>query len=469
MIKVSVYFFLMVSALTLCRAETPNILVVVADDLGVVDLSCYGSDYYKTPAIDSIAAQGLRFTRAYSAASVCSPTRASILTGRYPHRVHLTDALPWDRLFENPKKVPPCHLKELPVELPNIAQAMQAAGYRTALFGKWHLGNEEQFFTAGEHVAYGFDIAEDCSWKERARDKGVDELTAKTIRFLETNKQKPFLLFLMHHVPHVPIASPKEAQALYDDVPKGRYQKNQKYAGMISHLDQSIQQVLDKLIELGLYDNTILVFTSDNGGLSALTSNLPFRGGKGDLFEGGVRVPLLVRWPEHIEPGSVSDSAVISTDYFPTFLDLVEQGLMPSAHIDGKSMLPLWMGEAGVERRLYWHFPHRAEPSSALMDGDWKLIHHIAPNDYKLFNLASDPDEKNDLAVEYPEKMKRYKKMLEAHLQASGAQRMRSNPSWDPERARGWLRNFGVFYPVGGKIYQKVTEEYPEWFKFGIK
>lgn len=444
--------------------ERPNILFIMVDDMGVRDLQCYGSDYYRTPHLDGLAAQGMRFTRAYASANVCSPTRASILTGSSPHRVHLTDALPWDRLYENPKMIPPNHLKELPAELPNFAQALQAAGYRTALFGKWHLGNEQQFFAEGRHAAYGFDEAKDCAWKPKKYDKGVDELTALTVQFLEANKDTPFMLCLMHHVPHVPMACPPEAEALYDDVPKGHHQKNQKYAGMVSHLDQSIQTVLDHLAALDLEDNTVVIFTSDNGGLKNLSSNKPWRGGKGDLYEGGLRVPLIVRWPGEITPGSVCDFAVISTDYFPTFLELAGLPLMPDAHVDGESLLPLWAGEDVAPRTLYWHFPHRNVPSSSVIEGNWKLVHKIVPNQYELFNLNADPEEQNDLAGAHPERLDRLAKMLQGHLHSSDAQRMRLNPEWDATRPAGKIKDYGIFYPVGGKHYQPVKEPRPTWF-----
>lgn len=445
--------------------ERPNILFIMADDLGIRDLGCYGSDYYRTPNLDEFAAQGMRFTRAYAACNVCSPTRASILTGRYPHRVHLTDALPWDRLYENPRMIPPNHLKELPKDFPTFGKALQAAGYRTALFGKWHLGNEQQFFSEGEHKAYGFDEAAECSWEELKRDKGVDELTELAVRFLEEHAEDSFMVCLMHHVPHVPMACPPEGEALYDGVPKGRFQKNQKYAGMVSHMDQSIKTVLDKLDELGISENTVVIFTSDNGGLKNLTSNQPFRGGKGDLYEGGIRVPLIVRWPGRIESGAVCNSPMISTDYFPTFLELAGLDLMPEAHVDGRSMLPLLEGKKADPRTLVWHFPHRNEPCSAVMEGDWKLVHLIVSGTHQLFNLAADPEEKNDLSSAHPERTERLAKMLEAHLQDSGAQRMRPNPEWDPQHPVGKIKNYGVFYPVGGRIYQQVKEPYPGWFK----
>lgn len=456
----------MLASPLVCSAEErpPNILFIMADDLGVRDLQCYGSDYYRTPHLDGLTEQGMLFTRAYAGCNVCSPTRASILTGRYPHRVHLTDALPWDRLYENPKLVPPNHLKELPAKLPNFAQALQAAGYRTALFGKWHLGNEEQFFAKGRHATYGFDEAKDCGGKEKKRDKGVDELTQRTVQFLQKNKDRPFMLCLMHHVPHVPMACPPEAEALYDDLPKGRKQKDQKYAGMISHLDQSIQTILDELSVLGLEDNTVVIFTSDNGGLKNLTSNKPWRGGKGDLYEGGLRVPLIVRWPGKIAPGSVCDGAVISTDYFPTFLELAGLPLMPQAHVDGNSLLPLWAGENVAPRTLYWHFPHRNEPSSSVIEDNWKVVHKIVSNQYELFDLNADPGEQNDLAGSYPERLDRLTQMLRAHLQSSSAQRMRPNPEWDANRPAGKVKNYGIFYPARGKPYQPVKEPRPTWF-----
>ena len=447
------------------QARQPNILFIVADDLGVKDLGCYGSDYYRTPNLDALAQQGMRFDRAYAACNVCSPTRAAILTGRAPHRVQLTDALPWDRLFDNPKMIPPEHLKELPSDLPTFGNALRSAGYRTALFGKWHLGNEEKFFTEGAHKAYGFDEAMDCSWKELKRDKGVDELTARTVRFLEENKDEPFMLCLMHHVPHVPMACPPEAEALYDDVPKGKFQKNQQYAGMVSHLDQSIQTVLDQLTTLGLDENTVVIFTSDNGGLKNLTSNKPYRGGKGDLYEGGIRVPLIVRWPGQIAPGSVCDSAVISMDYFSTFLELAGLSPMPEAHIDGVSMRPLLKGNPAEPRTLFWHFPHRNEPCSAVMEGDWKLVHQIVLGKYELFDLNADPEEANDLVAVHPERAERLVKMLEAHLQDSGAQRMRLNPEWDSGLPPGKIKNYGISYPEGGKVYQQVKDPLPTWFK----
>ena len=448
------------------KSSLPNIVFIMADDLGVRDLGCYGSEYYLTPNLDKLAAQGMKFTKAYAASHVCSPTRASILTGKYPHRVQITDALPWDRLSDNPKLIPPEHLKELSSELPTFAKSLRSAGYKTALFGKWHLGNEYNFFSKEGHKAYGFNEVFAVSSSEKNRDKGVDELTERSLEFIETNKSIPFMLYLSHHTPHVPLASPPEDEALYDTIPKGQFQKNQKYAGMISHLDNSIQTILDKLTALDLKKNTVVIFTSDNGGLRKITSNKPYRGYKGEVYEGGVRVPLIVRWPEHIKAGSTFDEPVFSTDYFPTFLDLAGLELMPDVHIDGSSMFPIWRGNPmnKTQRVFFWHFPHRQHPASSVMDGDWKLVHTIKTNQYELFDLKTDPYEKKDCSLNYPKETIRLTALLEHHLQELNAQRMRPNPDWDGSKSEGKQKNYGIFYNAKGGVYQQVKEPYPAWY-----
>ena len=460
--------FIAITILTLAGvgfgAERPvNILLIVADDLGIRDLGCYGSDYYRTPNLDKLATQGMRFTRSYAACPVCSPTRASILTGRYPQRVQLTDALPWDRLYENPKMVPPNHLKELPSHLPTYAKALRKAGYRTALFGKWHLGNEDQFFKKGAHKDYGFDEAFD----KNGKDKGVEALTARTLAFLKENQKTPFMLTLMHHAPHVPLTCPKEYEALYDKVKPGRFQKNRTYGGMVSHIDHSTGEILDALSKLGLEENTVVIFTSDNGGLSNATSNKPYRGGKGSLYEGGILVPLIVRWPRQIEAGKTNTTPVHSADLFPTFLDFAGLNPMPDAHQDGISMLPTLRGKDTEDRTMYWHFPHRGTPSSAVIDGDWKLVRYIETGTSELFNLKTDPGEKTDLAAREPAQLKRLTGLLEKHLKDSKSQRMTRNPDWKQNQPKGKVRNYGVFYPAGGRKWQPVTSVYPEWFKKG--
>ena len=442
----------------------PNIVFIVTDDLGIRDLGCYGSEYYLTPTLDALASEGMRFTNAYSASNVCSPTRASILTGQYPHRVHITDALPWDRLYENPKMVPPNHLKELPSTLPNYAKSLRSAGYKTALFGKWHLGNEYNFYAKEGYKAYGFDEAFAVSGVEKKKDKGVDKLTERCIQFLKANKEVPFVLTLMHHTPHVPLESPQEYKDLYNEIPKGQNQNNQTYAGMISHLDHSVKVILDKLDELELAENTVVIFTSDNGGLRTVTSNKPYRGAKGNLYEGGTRVPLIVRWPGHVLKNSVCDAIVNSVDYFPTFLALA--GIdMSAVSLDGIDMLPLLKGETLEERTCYWHFPHRSTPSSSVLDNNWKLVHKIVPDTYELFDLKTYPYETKNLSSKNTEEANRLKLLLKQHLKDSGAQRMRSNTKWDRTQPKGEVRNFGIFYNSEGSELQMVTDPYPDyWF-----
>lgn len=457
-------------ALTLCMLMTGfclaeekpvNILFIVADDLGIRDLKCYGSDYYQTPHLDKLAAEGIRFTRAYASASVCSPTRASILTGKYPHRVQLTDALPWDRLYQNPKLVPPDHVKELPSALPTYAQALRKAGYATALFGKWHLGNEHDFYKKGKHRDYGFDEAFDTNGK----DKGVEALTAKSIAFMKRHKEEPFMLTLMHHTPHVPLTCPTEYKARFERLKPGRFQNNPTYAGMVSHLDDSTGKLLATLDALGLAENTVVIFTSDNGGLGKITSNKPYKGGKGTLYEGGLLVPLIVRWPRKIKAGISTRTPVLSSDFFPTFLELAGLDLQPEAHQDGISMMPALKGSPLSDRPLFWHFPHRGTPSSAVIQGDWKLIHFIETDICKLYNLKNDPYEKKDLFRAGSKEAKELTALLRKHLSATNAQTMYPNPTWKKNAPKGKAKDFGTYYPAHGKAWQPVKSPYPVWFK----
>jgi arylsulfatase A len=448
----------------------PNIVFIMTDDLGITDLGVYGSDYHLTPRLDRFAAEGMRFTNAYSASPVCSPTRAATLTGRYPHRVHLTDALPWDRLPDNPRLIPPNHLKELPASHATYAKALREAGYRTALIGKWHLGNEYEFFSGGRHRDYGFEEAFDTDYKKiNEVDKGVEVLTGEALAFIERHRDQPFMLALHHHTPHIPLAVPPEFEALYDDIPAGERHKNKKYAGMMSHLDDAMKRLLDKLDELDLADNTVVIFTSDNGGFSGETSNLPYRNGKATLYEGGTRVPLIVRWPGQIKPGFVSDAVTISTDFFPTFLEVAGLPPQPDAHLDGVSLVPWLRGERpDPARAVHWHVPHyrTTGAQSAMRDGDWKFIHNLDPESIELYDLRKDPGEAHDLAAELPDKTKELAAKHEAHLTESGAQRMRPNPEWNPNRPPGKIWNMGVFYPKQGGTFQAVKDrEYPAWFQ----
>lgn len=454
---------LLLSGFSQAEEKLINVLFIVADDLGVRDLECYGSDFHRTPHLNQLAAEGIRFNRAYASASVCSPTRASILTGKYPHRVQLTDALPWDRLYENPKMVPPDHLKELPSSLPTYAQALRKEGYATALIGKWHLGNEHEFYNQGKHRDYGFEEAFDVNGK----DKGVERLTAESIAFIKKHQHKPFMLTLMHHTPHVPLSCPPAYKARFEKLKPGRIHDNPTYAGMVSHLDDSIGKLLATLESLGLEENTVVIFTSDNGGLRKITSNKPYRGGKGQLYEGGILVPLIVRWPNRIKPGVSSKAPVLSSDFFPTFLELAGLDAQPNLHQDGLSLLPAFEGKSLPNRSLFWHFPHRGTPSSVVIKEDWKLIHFIESGAYELYNLKKDPHEKENLYDAENERVSELKILLKTHLNETRAQSMDPNPAWEKGAPKGGLRNFGVFYSASGKgkPWQLVNSAYPSWFK----
>ena len=350
------------------------------------------------------------------------------------------------------------------------AKTLREAGYRTGLIGKWHLGNEHEFFSGGRHRDYGFDEAFDADYRKINQvDKAVDTLTDQALGFIESNRDRPFMLALHHHTPHVPLAVPAEYESRYDNIPVGERHKKKQYAGMMSHLDDAVGRLLDKLDELKLSDNTIVIFTSDNGGTSGETSNLPYREGKATLYEGGIRVPLLVRWPGHIKPGSVCNAATVSTDFFPTFLEAAGQPLQPDAHLDGQSLLPWLRGEKpDPTRTVYWHLPHYRHkgPQSAMRDGHWKLIHNIEPDTHELYDLAQDPGEAKDLASAQPERTQELAAKLDTHLTDSGAQRMRPNPDYDPKKPRGPISDMGTFYPKqGGTVQQVKDREYPAWFQ----
>ncbi len=462
-IKLTLMLCLLLSGFSQAEEKPVSIVFIVADDLGIRDLDSYGSDFHQTPHLDQLAADGIRFNRAYASASVCSPTRASILTGKYPHRVQLTDALPWDRLYQNPKMVPPDHLKELPGSLPTYAQALRSEGYATALIGKWHLGNEHEFYNQGKHRDYGFDEAFDVNGK----DKGVERLTAESIAFIKKHREKPFMLTLMHHTPHVPLNCPPAYKARFEKLKPGRIHDNPTYAGMVSHLDDSIGKLLATLESLGLEENTVVIFTSDNGGLRKITNNKPYRGGKGQLYEGGILVPLIVRWPNRIKPGVSSEAPVLSSDFFPTFLELASLDAQPKVHQDGMSLLPAFKGKPLPDRPLFWHFPHRSMPSSAVMKDDWKLIHFIEPDTYELYNLRRDPYEKQNLFYSENQRGASLMALLKTHLNETRAQIMHSNPAWEKSAPKGSSRNFGVFYSVSGngKPRQPVSSAYPSWFE----
>lgn len=446
-----------------------NLIFILADDLGWRDLGCYGSSFYETPNLDRLAKQGMRFTAAYAACNVCSPTRASILTGKYPARLNLTDWLPGRPNRPDQKLNRPVIQQHLPLEEITIAEALKASGYQTAFIGKWHLGGEP-FYPDKQ----GFDLnIGGCQlghppsyfspYKLPTLSDGpngeylTDRLTDEALKFIEGSKDRAFFLYLSHYAVHNPLQAKPELVAKYKAKAERlagagpafisdhnrqvrQIQNHAVYAAMIESLDDSIGRILKKLEELALDKNTVIVFTSDNGGLSTAegtpTSNVPLRLGKGWNYEGGLREPLLVKWPGVTQPGSRCDEPLISTDYYPTFLEMAGLPLRPEQHRDGVSLAPLLQGRARPERALFWHYPHYSNqggsPGGAVRVGDWKLIEFFEDMRVELYNLKEDISEQKDLAASWPDRTKTLRDRLHAWRQETGSLMPTPNPDYVP-------------------------------------
>jgi arylsulfatase A-like enzyme len=422
-----------------------NLVFILIDDLGIQDLGCYGSDYYETPNCDLLAAQGMRFTEAYAAHPVCSPTRASLMTGRYPARLHLTAYIP-GQVCPNAKLKEPDWIKYLRKSEFTYAEVFREAGYATCHIGKWHLGTVNG---PGEH---GFETvtAEKNPVKDRDPNDPwfVDYYTTALEKFLEENKSKPFLAVLSHGTVHVPLHDKEDLIAKYRSKNPGKNgQDNPVMGAMIERMDQSVGRVMKKLKELDLEKNTAVIFFSDNGGLMNVldeetgktvtaTSNRPYRGGKSQLYEGGIRVPLIIRCPGISNAGSLCDFPVISTDLYPSMLDMAGIPLRQEQHLDGFSLLPLLKGEKRLSRlNLFWHYPQyqTLPPHSAIRSGTWKLIHHYENKTNELFNLSVDPSETNNLADKEPGLAEKLQKILNDHLVTIGGQFPQPNPGYNPD------------------------------------
>ncbi|MEA2063687.1 MAG: sulfatase, partial [Gemmatimonadota bacterium] len=359
-----------------------NFVFILIDDMGWADSACYGSTFYQTPNLDKLASQGMRFTDAYAAAPVCSPTRASVMTGKYPARLHLTNFLVGRFVPENSRILPPDYRLELPLEEVTIPEALKPAGYVSAHIGKWHLGDEPYYpqhqgfdlNVGGSHIGMPRDFFYP-EWGDKPPIDGrhgeylTDRLTEEAENFIEKNRDKPFFLHLAHYAVHVPIQAKKDIIKKYQSRLKpGNVHDNTVYAAMIESVDESVGRVMKKLEDLGIADRTVVIFTSDNGGLSVkegdfkhtpATSNAPLRAGKGYLYEGGIREPMIVRWPTEIEPGSVCDVAVTSVDFFPTILEMAGIEPDPGNPVDGVSLVPLLNQTGPLDREaIFWHYPH---------------------------------------------------------------------------------------------------------------
>jgi len=461
----------------------PNILFILADDLGYHDLSCMGSHYYETPNVDRIANEGMIFTNGYAACQVCSPSRASIMTGKFPARHGITCHIgapsgeDWRSRGRNNKLLPADYLHNLPHEFITLPEALKETGYKTFFAGKWHLGSKGSW-----PEDHGFDINKGgwdtggpqggyfAPWKNPNLKSGPDgenlsiRLANETANFIKENKDTSFFAYLSFYAVHSPIQTTRKKWAKYRQkaweagiaesgfkmgrfLPVRQVQDNPVYAGLVETMDDAVGIVLNTLDELGLDKNTIVIFTSDNGGVAAgdafSTSNLPLRAGKGYQFEGGIREPYFIKIP-WMEGGRECSTPVTGTDFYPTLLELVGAKLKPEEHIDGISLVPLLKGKSVEERPLYWHFPHYGnqggEPSSIIRQGEWKFIHYYEDGREELYNLQKDLEETTNVAERNPELTKQLSEQLFTFLMEMGALFPERDPEYREELEKKYLK-----------------------------
>ncbi|MCY7350790.1 MAG: sulfatase [Cytophagaceae bacterium] len=434
-----------------------NVVLIVADDLGWADLGCYGNTFNETPALDRLARRGTRFTQAYATCPVCSPSRASLMTGRLPATLDLTDWLPGRKqqtgVSPGDKLRMPDTRQQLPLEATTLAEVLQKAGYATGLFGKWHLGGaaffpEKQGFdvAAGKphggsplHYFYpyrnGTQQSADLTPTGQPGEYLTDRLTDEAVNFMAENQDKPFFVYLAHHAVHIPIqAKPvlieKYRRKLGSRPAQAPY--NPEYAALLESLDQSVGRVMTTLDSLGLTGRTLVLFTSDNGGLSVkegpltpATSNAPLREGKGYVYEGGIRVPLLAYLPG--QTGRTSEAVVWGADFYPTLLNLLGLKMPNPAEVEGTDVSAVFRGKAPGPRTLFWHYPHYANqgsrPAGAIREGDFKLIEQFEDRTLELYNLRTDPGEHHNLASTQPrrvqalhQKLKKWRERINARM-----------------------------------------------------
>ena len=467
--------------------ENPNILFILADDFGAHDMSSMGSVYYETPHLDKLASESMVFAQGYAACQVCSPSRASIMTGRFPARHGITDWIgaksgeDWRKANRFNKLLPAEYVHQLDSNLITLPEALREAGYTTFFAGKWHLGSKGSWpedhgfdiniggWDAGSPRGGYFDPYDNPNMENRKPGENLSmRLAQETADFIERHisedENAPFFAYLAFYAVHGPIQTTGTKWKKYRDkadsmgiaeqgfemgkyLPIRQVQDNPVYAGLVEQMDDAIGLVIAKLGELGLDKNTIVVFTSDNGGVAAgdafATSNKPLRAGKGYQFEGGIREPYLIKVPWIDLKGQVCNAPVTGTDFYPTLLELTGNELLPDQHLDGTSLLPLLKGDTLSERPLIWHYPHYGnqggEPSSIIRMGKWKLIHYYEDGRNELYNLEEDIGENNDLSNVYPEKAGDLLLELFAYLNSVGARFPLQDPEYDPAKEEAYL------------------------------
>lgn len=466
------------------ETKKPNVLFILVDDYGYTDCGVMGSKYYETPNVDRIAKEGMIFTDGYATCQVCSPSRASIMSGKFPARHGITDWIgaptgeAWSKRGRATQLLPPEYAHNLDLSYTTLPEAMKEAGYKTFFAGKWHLGSQGSWPTD-----HGFDINKGgwdagspkggyfSPYQNPNLEDGPDgenlslRLAHETVDFIKNNKDTAFFAYLSFYAVHGPIQTTMGKWAKYRDkaekmgiaetgykmghfLPMRQVQDNPIYGGLVEAMDDAVGVVLKALDDLGLDDNTIICFTGDNGGVVAgdsySTSNLPLRGGKGYQFEGGIREPYFIKVPGMDIAGKKCSTPVSGTDFYPTILDLVGAKLKPEEHTDGVSLLPLLEGKTIPERPLIWHYPHYGnqggEPSSIIRQGDWKLIHYYEDGHEELYNLVDDISETTDLAADNQGKVKELSTKLFVMLDEMGARYPEKDPTWTAEREKAYLQ-----------------------------
>ncbi|MFR9603308.1 MAG: sulfatase [Rikenellaceae bacterium] len=467
-----------------CQAapKQPNVLIILVDDLGWNDLGFMGSEYYESPNIDKLASQGMQFSNAYAACQVSSPSRASILTGKYTTNHGVTNFLgaptgeAWRKKARYTKMLPPQYAPNMSLEESTLPEYLKENGYKTFMAGKWHLGGE------GSHPEdHGFDINKGgwdtgspvggyfSPWQNPKLPNEIEgenlsmRLSRETVDFIadhtKKNKKQPFFAFLSFHAVHSPIQTTEEKWSYFRDkaeemgikeegfrydgaMPVRQNQDNPVYAGLIQQMDDAVGVVLDALEEMGVDENTMIIFTSDNGGVVSgdnfSTSLKPLRGGKGMQWEGGIRVPMIIRTPSGEGAGVVCDTPVSGIDCYPTIVDYIGLPQNTNQAVDGVSVMPLVKGEEIAERPLYWHYPHYGnqggEPSGIIRDGEWKLIRYYEDDRLELYNLRIDLSELEPLNHLYPQKVKELSAKLDCWLEECGAIMPTGDPEYSPQK-----------------------------------
>ncbi len=434
---------LVANGLANAQARKPNIVFILADDLGYTDLGCYGSKFYETPNIDRLAIEGMRFTSGYTCGPNCTPTRAALMSGQYGPRTGVYTVGGIDRFNWRSRPLRPVdNVQELPLTRVTVAQALKAAGYATAMFGKWHLGQQgphhpgkrgfdEAIVSMGKH----FDFVTTPKTDDTAGAYLADFLTDRAVDFIRRNRDRPFFLYLPHFAVHAPHEAKPALVERFKNKPAAEGHRDPTYAAMIASLDESVGRVLSALEELNLADNTLVIFSSDNGGVGGyareglkraggITDNAPLRSGKGSLYEGGIRVPYIFRWKNRIPKGTSCETPISSVDLYPTLLDLAAAKTPDGAVLDGESYLPLLTsgGKTAMKREaLYWHFPGylgagqnswRTTPVGVIRSGDWKLMEFYEDGRLELYNLRDDLSERSNLSDKMPDKTKELRSRL---------------------------------------------------------